>query len=137
MQHVTARTSTTVLMHTRVGPARRIPVELRYDSRDPFVITFAFLLSKHNVLWALGRDLVAAGLIAPTGDGDVMLHPRSEDANQVEFHFTGGQDTSMLSASLAEVADFVDRTHALVPMGHEKCWLDLDGELVKLLSSTG
>ncbi|WP_052685218.1 SsgA family sporulation/cell division regulator [Lentzea aerocolonigenes] len=134
MDHVVARTTTTVRLHTGDGlPVREIDTQLRYDSRDPLVISFVFLLHEQNVLWALGRDLVAAGLIAPAGYGDVVLRPDDQDPGRVEFWFTDGGEGSKLSAPLSEIAAFVDRTHELVPMGEEWLWLDLDAELAKVL----
>jgi hypothetical protein len=56
-----------------------------------------------------GRDLLADGLLAPTGEGDVRVSPAAQ-----------------------ELAAFLDSTYDLVLAGEESSWFDFDHEMEKL-----
>ena len=55
-------------------------VALRYDTRDPYAIIAAFRTGRAGwVEWVFSRDLLADGLIADAGDGDVRIRPGTGD----------------------------------------------------------
>ncbi|WP_196778074.1 SsgA family sporulation/cell division regulator [Lentzea aerocolonigenes] len=135
MDHVTTRTTSALHMSCADGTERSLATGIVYDTRDPYTLAFVFTVGSQQVRWAIGRDLVAAGLLAPTGDGDVVVRPAEDDATRVEFRLADHGRVSTLSAALLDVAEFVDRTFEVVPMGEESRWMDLDGEIEKLLSA--
>ncbi|GAA3362487.1 hypothetical protein GCM10017744_053400 [Streptomyces antimycoticus] len=56
----------------------RIPVELSYDSSDPYAVEITFHLpGDAPVSWAFARELLLDGLSRPTGEGDVRIAPAS------------------------------------------------------------
>ncbi len=54
----------------------RIPVELRYETCDPYAVRLTFHLpGDAPVTWAFGRELLIDGVGRPCGDGDVQIAP--------------------------------------------------------------
>jgi Streptomyces sporulation and cell division protein, SsgA len=61
-------------------PAQNTTVGVRvsWSPGDPFAVTARFLLGRDpagDVVWVLGRDLLAQGLWYPAGTGDVRVWP--------------------------------------------------------------
>ncbi|GAA4892665.1 SsgA family sporulation/cell division regulator [Streptomyces coeruleoprunus] len=112
-----------------------VPATLRYDCDDPFAVRMAFpapaTLEGVEVSWEFSRELLAAGLEAPAGLGDVRVRPFGMDRTVVEFHAPEG--IAMVHIRTAEVRRFLKRVQNLVPAGCEHLFLDLDGDLAALL----
>lgn len=54
----------------------RIPVELRYETCDPYAVRLTFHLpGDAPVTWAFGRELLIDGVGRPCGEGDVHIAP--------------------------------------------------------------
>src|SRR5947207_13706945 len=64
----TVRFPTTAVL---LGPNAKLPVELIYDSTDPWAVT----LAAGPQQWLFARDLLASGCHEPAGDGDVQVRP--------------------------------------------------------------
>lgn len=59
----------------------RIPVELRYETCDPYAVRLTFHLpGDAPVTWAFGRELLIDGVGRPCGDGDVHIAPADPEA---------------------------------------------------------
>ncbi|MER6900642.1 SsgA family sporulation/cell division regulator, partial [Amycolatopsis sp. NPDC000740] len=76
-------------------------------------------------------DLLADGLLAPAGDGDVQVRPAADDS-RVLVELNAPDGSAVLEAAANELADFLDRTYDEVPVGSEDRCFDFDEELAKL-----
>lgn len=81
--------------------------------------------------WAFSRELLAAGVDAPAGLGDVRVRPYGYDRTVVEFHAPEG--VAMVHIRTGELRRFLGRVQAVVPAGREHLYLDLDHNLAELL----
>ncbi|MFD4970076.1 SsgA family sporulation/cell division regulator [Streptomyces sp. NPDC058424] len=112
-----------------------IPATLHYDRRDPFAVRMAFpapaTLEGVDVCWLFARDLLAAGLREPEGDGDVRVRPYGFDRTVLEFHAPEG--TAVVHVRSGEIQRFLEATSELVPLGLEHLQFDLDHDLAELM----
>ncbi len=113
----------------------RIPVELRYEMRDPYAVRMTFHLpGDAPVTWAFGRELLLDGINAPSGDGDVRIAPTGpEDLSDVHIRLQVGADRALFRASAPPLVAFLDRTDKLVPLGQECTLADFDEHLEEAL----
>ncbi|MER6333666.1 spore wall synthesis regulator SsgD [Streptomyces sp. NPDC001034] len=112
-----------------------IPATLRYDRCDPFAVRMTFpapaTLEGVEVCWTFARDLLAAGLLAPEGQGDVRVRPYGYDRIVLEFHAPEG--TAVVHVRAGEIRRFLEAAAELVPVGLEHLQLDLDHGLAELM----
>ncbi|MGM9469156.1 SsgA family sporulation/cell division regulator [Streptomyces murinus] len=112
-----------------------IPATLRYDRCDPFAVRMTFpapaTLEGVEVCWTFARELLAAGLLEPEGQGDVRVRPYSYDRIVLEFHAPEG--TAVVHVRAGEIRRFLEATGELVPVGLEHLQLDLDHHLAELM----
>jgi hypothetical protein len=112
-----------------------IPATLRYDRDDPFAVRMTFpapaTLEGVEVCWTFARDLLAAGMQEPEGDGDVRVRPYGYDRTVLEFHAPEG--TAVVHVRSGELRRFLEATGELVPTGLEHLRLDLDHDLAELM----
>ncbi|MBT2477968.1 SsgA family sporulation/cell division regulator [Streptomyces sp. ISL-94] len=109
----------------------RIPVELRYDARDPYAVRLTFHLpGDAPVTWTFGRELLLDGINKPCGDGDVRIAPTEpEELSDVHIRLQVGGDRALFRAGAAPLVAFLDRTDRLVPLGQERNLGDFEGNL--------
>lgn len=112
-----------------------IPVALKYSSVDPYAVTVAFGGGEGlSVQWVFGRDLLLEGRAKPVGVGDVRVWPGARDDDDTLFISLSSPDgQAVLQAQASDVADFLDRTCAVVSPGQESAYVDLDSGLANLL----
>jgi hypothetical protein len=117
------------------GEASRLDGELEYTSSDPFAVVAVFRTSHSPIRWVFGRDLLAEGLFAPAGHGDVHVWPcldtRGHAVVLIELNSPDGE--ALLQAASREVSEFLQRTFELVPRGTEEMQVDVDDTLLQLL----
>jgi hypothetical protein len=113
----------------------RIPVELRYETCDPYAIRLTFHLpGDAPVTWAFGRELMIDGVGRPCGDGDVRVSPAEPDSlGDVLIRLQVGSDQALFRSSTAPLVAFLDRTDKLVPLGQEGAHADFDAHLDEAL----
>lgn len=134
------RTITTPLsltVSTGTGEAD-LDAELRYDPADPFAVSLAIGVDCGDpVVWTFARELLAAGVNAPSGEGDITLEP------DVSVGFGGERNLRItlatdcmatMLASTDRVVEFLVETYAVVPTGSELDRVDFDAEIAALLS---
>ena len=115
-----------------------LPVTLSYDSADPYAVHALFRTGhRDGVTWVFARDTLAAGVVQPSGEGDVRVWPApgtdgGEDVVHIALSSPDGQ--ALLEASAGALTGFLLRTYALVPRGSESAHLDIDAALASLLS---
>lgn len=82
------------------------------------------LLSLHagrdrTIDWVMARELLAAGLVAPAGEGDVRVSP-DPAGGYVQIVLRSESDAAaVLTVDLCDVAAFLERTVAVVPVDAE------------------
>ena len=112
-----------------------IPATLLYDRDDPFAVHMTFpapaTLEGVEVCWTFARELLAAGMEEPEGEGDVRVRPYGYDRTVLEFHAPEG--TAVVHVRSGELRRFLEATGELVPAGLEHLRLDLDHELAELM----
>ena len=119
------------------GPPREIEAEFRYDADDPFAVALSFDLGDDVLRWDLARSVLARGMTDPSGEGDVCLWPNvTEEGRAVvvlSLFSTYGELVGEVRTN--QLYRFITRTLALVPLGTESEWLDVDGVVAQLLGS--
>src|SRR4029078_607520 len=71
----TIPTPLSLTVSTGTGEAD-LDAELRYDPADPFAVSLAIGVDcGEPVVWTFARDLLAAGVNAPSGEGDITIEP--------------------------------------------------------------
>jgi hypothetical protein len=112
-----------------------IPAVLGYYRDNPYDVVITFSPgTADEATWVFGRELLAAGIEGPAGEGDVRISMPSGDAVlSIELRSTEGQ--ARLEADVLEVTAFLDSTYRLVPAGTER--LDFDADLERLLRPGG
>lgn len=115
-----------------------LPATLQYDREDPFAVRMAFpgpaTLEGTEVSWEFSRELLATGIDAPAGVGDVRVRPFGFERTVLEFHAVEG--VAMVHVRTAELRQFLDRAQEMVPVGDEHRFMDLDRSLTDLLGGT-
>ncbi|HYZ53245.1 MAG TPA: SsgA family sporulation/cell division regulator [Streptosporangiaceae bacterium] len=113
---------------------------LHYSASDPYAIRMAFHVGADEpVEWIFARDLLADGLMTPEGDGDVRVWPSPETGPAGKEHGVLNIELSspfgeaLFETSSEAIANFLNRTYRIVPMGKESDVIDFDAELNGLL----
>ncbi|MFG2751915.1 SsgA family sporulation/cell division regulator [Streptomyces xanthophaeus] len=93
---------------------RKIPVSLRFVPAEPLAVRIVFPadLSPEGTdnEWAFPRALLEAGLLAPTGTGDVRVWPCGRVQAVVEFHSPDG--VAVIQFDIAALRRFLRRTYS-------------------------
>jgi hypothetical protein len=114
---------------------------LHYSRKDPYAVRMSLDSNTGKpVQWFISRDLLAAGMYAPEGIGDVRAWPAAAENGastgrktlNIELGPPGGY--VHFETSAAGVGAFLARTYDLVPGGQESAFLNLDTELAELLN---
>ena len=113
----------------------RIPVELCYETCDPYAVRLTFHLpGDAPVTWAFGRELLVDGVGRPSGDGDVHIAPADpETLGEVLIRLQVGCDQALFRSGTAPLVAFLDRTDKLVPLGQERSLADFETHLDEAL----
>lgn len=129
--HTTIQATVPFGLRAHSATTARIQADLTYDTRDPFAVTAEFHTGRSTVHWIFARSLLADGLIAAAGVGDLRVTPAA-DPTLVVFELSAPSGTAVMEASAQDLADFLDMTYAHVPPSEEHAWFDFDHEMSKL-----
>jgi hypothetical protein len=117
------------------GQAITLDAELGYHPGDPYAVTATFRTPGGDVVWMFARELLAAGLTAPAGDGDVHVWPCLDATGRavviIELNSPDGE--LLVQAPTKDIYRFVNRTLAAVPAGSESDYVDVDMLINQLL----
>ena len=112
---------------------------LHYNGSDPYAIRMAFHVgAEEPVEWIFARDLLADGLMTPEGDGDVRVWPSApadspdeerDGRSVLNIELSSPFGEAHFEAPSEAIANFLDRTYRIVPMGKESDVIDIDAEL--------
>jgi len=127
-----------MLVATGAGEAE-LDAELRYDPADPFAVSLAIGTEcGEPVIWTFARDLLSAGIAAPSGEGDITIEPdfaSDLDSDERMLRITLATDclATMLTPT-SKVVEFLVETFTIVPTGSELDRIDWDAEISSLLA---
>jgi hypothetical protein len=117
-----------------------------YSRRDPYAVRMAFHVGTDEpVEWIFARDLLAAGIEARQGEGDVQVWPSPTSVADtddpldrdggavlnIELSSPFGQ--AHFEAPAEAMSAFLRRTYQIVPAGQESGFIDIEAELNDLL----
>jgi len=109
-----------------------------YHDDDPYAVWVTFRIPAGEVRWAMARSLLQRGLTEPAGEGDVRLWPNLDDEGRavvyMDFHSPEGR--LVTAARTADLHQFLVGTWDAVPLGTESDWVDLDGLVDSLLTTS-
>jgi hypothetical protein len=110
-----------------------------YTPADPFAVTLGVRTRGDRFVdWLVARDLVIDALRGPSGCGDVRMSPQHvQGYDIVEIEIRSGDGRAVLEVDRDLLAEFVDSTTDLVPVGEERAHMDLDAEIEKITSRAG
>ena len=127
-QMITATTEMLLISDPAIPAVR---AELRYYCVDPFAVQMLLSIEQSPAIcWILSRDLLITGAAMPSGRGDVQAYP-THDGMIIELR--SGTYAVALLAYAPDVAQFIDRTLAVVPIDAELDHYDIEGELALLV----
>jgi Streptomyces sporulation and cell division protein, SsgA len=123
---------------------------LYYSGRDPYAVRMAFHVGTDEpVEWIFARELLAAGIEARHGEGDVQVWPSAQSCAETDgLDVIGSADTegAVLNIELSSpfgqahfeapaqaMSDFLHRTYQIVAAGQESDYIDIEAELNDLL----
>lgn len=121
-----------------VSPDTRVfvPVWLYYKDTDPYAVQVSFDVTPDKVVrWTFARELLAQGLTAPAGIGDVKITPIGPHRNRcfnIELESADGY--ARLEGPAASVKAWLAKTFEVVPAGRESESVDVDSFLDELLT---
>src|SRR3954453_914461 len=139
MLHLPRTITTPLSLVVPPGPGEaELDAELRYDPADPFAVALAIGVEcGEPVVWMFARDLLAAGVTAPTGEGDITLGPDTissfDDSERCLRIALATDCLATMVTPAAPVLEFLVETYAIVPTGSELDRVDLDAEIAALL----
>lgn len=119
------------------GIAHRLDAVLEYRRSDPFAVSMTFLTGAGDLVWTFGRDLLARGIVSPTGEGDVHVAPAIglSGTAMVSIELTSPDGHLMLQAKTTDVSEFVSRSFAVVADGAESDHFDVDSLISQVLAA--
>ncbi|WP_101376628.1 SsgA family sporulation/cell division regulator [Saccharopolyspora spinosa] len=133
--HGTVLATMTFNLVAPAGVIAPVGVELRYDSRNPYEIAMKLNVGTDGqVDWVIARDLLADGLIAEAGEGDVRIRPRLDSSGVVVIELSSPSGQASFEVDADQLVDFVNDTYDVVAPGDEHRWMNVDEVLSRLLS---
>ena len=112
------------------------PVRARWSYRadQPFTVTAAFQTDRDRwVEWVFSRELLAEGLTDPAGVGDVRFRPIEERGlRMLVVEIESPEGYALMELDHVAVAEFLDATAELVPLGSESDHFDVDALIAEL-----
>ncbi|MCX2968143.1 MULTISPECIES: SsgA family sporulation/cell division regulator [Streptomyces] len=116
--------------------AEHVAATLHYDSADPLALAVTFpaeaALEGTEVTWVFGRELLAAALRGPAGEGDVRFWSHRPGRTTLELR--AAQGAALVELGTEELDRFLAATYAFVPAAEETRRLDLDAAIAALLA---
>jgi len=108
-----------------------------YTPTDPYAVTLAISVDKGRwVELLLARDLVVESLVGNAGWGDIRLSPQVvQGYDIVEIEIRSADGFAVLEVDRDLLAHFVESSIALVPLGDEPAWMNIDQEIAKITRS--
>lgn len=119
------------------GQATPMQADLSYNPHDPYAVTAIFQTAAGEVCWTFGRDLLIDGLYEPSGDGDVHVWPCLDAHGHavVIIELCSPDGEALVQVKTGDLTAFVERMTAVVPVGEEGRFIDLDAAISAIFAS--
>jgi hypothetical protein len=112
----------------------QVAVSFSYNVSDPYAVRLTIASVGAPVIWTIARELIAVGLQASFGPGEVVVAP-ALDGPDVLIGLVGVGGSAVLSVPHEPLRKFLDDTYREVPVGNEPEHLDIDGLVAHLLAA--
>jgi Streptomyces sporulation and cell division protein, SsgA len=132
MSNDAVRADTVAYLLCGAAPAL-VEVRLSWRSEAPYAVEAVFLTGCEGVRWVLSRDLLAEGLHAEVGIGDVQVMPHEHDWDSTVMLLDSPCGHACFEFATDELSEFLEDTYDEVPLGAESLFIDLDEEIALLL----
>ncbi|WP_019356491.1 SsgA family sporulation/cell division regulator [Streptomyces sp. AA1529] len=107
--------------------AAPLPAQFTYSAEDPYAVRLDFYLTMANpISWVFARELLIAGALRSSGQGDVRAWPTYDDMICLCLNSRDGE--ALLEMPVAPLIDWLERTYQLVPPGREHAHQPLDAD---------
>ncbi|HXV92935.1 MAG TPA: SsgA family sporulation/cell division regulator [Pseudonocardia sp.] len=108
-----------------------------YSATDPYAVGLAIRVTPdHWVEWLVARDLVAASLTGPAGEGDVRMGPRTVQGHDVvEIRLSSHDGSAVLEVDHALLRRFVTASFEVVAPGEESARMNIDEAIGRITRS--
>lgn len=112
---------------------------MHYSAADPYAVRMAFHVGTDEpVEWIFARDLLAAGIEARQGEGDVQVWPSATSCGPdpgavLNIELSSPFGRAHFEAPAGAMSSFLRRTYQIVPPGKEGSFIDIEAELNALL----
>ncbi|EFL19493.1 predicted protein [Streptomyces sp. C] len=100
-----------------------VPVTFTYRSDDPLCVKAVFHC-RQDIIWVLGRDLLAAATRSLVGSSDVVGWPDPVDGGRLWLRLGPHPDHALLSLDRTQLIAWLQITYTLVPPGTEEEHMD-------------
>ncbi|MFD9728133.1 SsgA family sporulation/cell division regulator [Streptomyces sp. NPDC059072] len=125
--HDLTRTIQIHQLRTRLRFPLRATFRWRPDAPLEAEVTFHPGAGRSDVVWVMGRDLLARGVRTLTGEGDVRIRPLAGPGRKGQVLLRLGTGSpALFTVDRAELSSWVESTWAVVPAGAEADSLDWD-----------
>ncbi|MGW4756158.1 SsgA family sporulation/cell division regulator [Streptomyces chartreusis] len=112
------------IMQLVMAPGRVVPVPARlsYRSWDPYSVHASFSVEgRASVSWLFARDLLAEGMVRPSGLGDVRIWPgNAGQPGLLCLELSSSDGRALLTVPTEVLTPRLGRTFYLVPAGSEE-----------------
>ncbi|MEV5986433.1 SsgA family sporulation/cell division regulator [Streptomyces sp. NPDC052051] len=118
-----------------IGERVMVPTRLLYRAQDPLSVEFLFDDAVRGpVPWIFARELLATGMLTPSGDGDVRIWPTGTGPRALlHLVLSSPHGSAHLTAALTAVERRLLRTYRSVPADRETEALDLETSITQFL----
>ncbi|MFJ6792704.1 SsgA family sporulation/cell division regulator [Streptomyces sp. NPDC091268] len=124
-------------LQSAAGAWHDLPIVLSHTPDDPLAVQLRILVTEAEpplATWVFARDLLAAGLTAPSGEGDVRISPHGREATDITL--VSPQTWCVIRLPSSPVQDFIAGTHATAHHARHRIDTSLSHMLTKLLPQT-
>lgn len=122
----------------RAGQPLDLGASLDYSPSDPYAVWLTFHAPSGDVTWAMSRSLLSCALTRPAGEGDVRMWPSIDESARavVVMEFRSPDGRLVAQAPTQKVHHFLTHTLALVPLGTESDYVDVDELIESILGGS-
>lgn len=110
----------------------KVRTRLRYRAEEPYAVMLVFDSDSGPIEWIFARDLLATGLTAPAGEGDVRIWP-ADSTDPIFFELRSPSGQAVFAADRGQLERFLRHTEQIVPRGGETAVMAVDRHLAALL----
>jgi hypothetical protein len=139
MRRKNERVSARMPSHIIDCAGRRIDANaaLAYRTVDPYAVALTIRQGPDGgATWLFARELLTHGLHRPVGDGDVIVAPGPNPAQDAMLvGVRNGTAGAVLELARSSLSRFLRRTYGLVPTGREVDFIDISRLTMQLCPS--